>query len=261
MRCGSTALMRHVTIIGCTGLEAYLHDQITAGSLNHYLVAVRDNCLIGMSAWQCEGEYLFLNHLFVLPSAQGRGVGTALWSHGLTHFQFRQPLYLALDVHGDNVKARSWYLAMGMAEVGCKTLMEVPLFPPKTTAEGDWSSSFLEAMDPDYSRYGFSQFTLRTEHATYTIGRLGTSLFRASACAILDDDTALNALHSLDKHRSLLCIGTAQELESAAQRCGVVVGTTKYLVAPMDVIADRVRERCAVLNNLQHRSGTYFMMG
>ena len=253
MRCGSTALMRHFTVIGCTGLEAYIHDQITAGSPTHYLVAVEDDRLIGMSAWRCEGEYLFLKHLFVLPSTQGRGVGTALWSHGISHFQFRQPRYLALDTHDDSPKSRSWYLALGMAVVGHKTLMKVPLFPPKSTTEGNWSSSFLEATDPHYSRYGFSQFTLITEHATYTIGRLGTSLFRASACAILDDDTALNALHSLDKRRALLCIATAQELESAAQHCGVVVGVTESLVTPLDVLADRVRERCAVLNNRPHR--------
>jgi hypothetical protein len=86
-----------------------------------------------MSAWRCEGEYLFLNHLFVLPSTQGRGVGTSLWSHGITHFQSRQPRYLALDVHDDNPKARSWYLALGMTVVGRKILWTS--HPGNTAAE------------------------------------------------------------------------------------------------------------------------------
>jgi len=244
MRCASTALIRHTTIIGCAGLEAYLHDEIAAGSRNHYLVAVSDDLLIGMSAWRCKGEYLFLNHLFVLPSAQGQGVGAALLSHGMTHFQFRQPRYLAVDVHEDNAKARSWYQALGMAGMAQGTLMEVPLIAPKATVHGDWSSTFLGASDPDYVRYGFSQFTLTTDQMTYTIGRLGLSLFRATAWAILDDDAALTALHVLDNNRALLCIDTPQGLTSAVRRRGVVLGQTERLTAPLEALADRLRKRC-----------------
>jgi GNAT superfamily N-acetyltransferase len=241
MRCASTELMRKTTIIGCHGLEAYIHDQIAAGSPNHYLVAAADNRLVGMSAWRCEGEHLFLNHLFVNPSAQGQGAGTALCRLGITHASFHHARFLALDVHEDNPRARSWYHALGLAMEERNTLMEVPLCPATSTSAREWSSSFNSVSDSDYARYGFSQFKLRTEHATYTIGRLGGSLFRVVSSALLKDEIALNALYTLDNKRALLCIGSDKELEVGAKRGGVVIGRIERLVARLDTVAARIR--------------------
>jgi ribosomal protein S18 acetylase RimI-like enzyme len=241
MRRASTATLRRITVIGCVGLEAYIHDQIQSRSANYYHVATEGDRIIGMSAWRCEGEYLFLNHLFVLPSEQGRRVGSTLWFHGINHLTVDRTRYLALDVEENSRLAKSWYQALGMNVVSQQTLMEVPLIAPKTTIYGDWSSTFLGASDPDYVRYGFSQFTLTTDRMTYTLGRLGRSLFRATPWAILDDDAALSALHVLDNNRALLCIGTPQGLTSAVRRRGIVLGQTERLTAPLEALTDRLR--------------------
>lgn len=254
MRCASTELIRRTTVIGCHGLAAYVYDQIAAGSPNHYLVAATDDHLLGMSAWRLEGEYLFLNHLFVSPLAQRQGVGTLLLCHGTTRVPFLRARYLALDVYEDSPYARSWYHALGMTMEESKILMEAPLFPsPTVSTTNVWSSSFRHTWDPDYARYGFSRFSLSTEQATYTIGRLGTSLFRVVEPGLLDDAIALNALYTLDHDRTLLCIGTARELEAPSKRGGMIIGRTERLVAPLDAITAGIRERCAATNSPHHK--------
>lgn len=243
MRSASTSLIRRTTVIGCAGLEAYIDDQIQSQSANQYHVATEGGRVIGMSAWRCEGEYLFLNHLFVLPSEQGRKVGSTLWSYGINRLPIAQTRYLALDVYENSTIAKSWYQALGMNVVAQRILVEVPLMAPKATVHSNWSSTFLGSSDPDYVRYGFSQFTLTTDRMTYTLGLLGPSLLRATTWAILDDDAALAALHVLDNNRTLLCIGTPQGSTSAIHRHGVMIGQTEHLTAPLESFANRLRER------------------
>lgn len=244
MRRACTVVTRRTTVIGCVGLEAYIHDQIQSRSANHYHVATEGDRIIGMSAWRREGDCLFLNHLFVLPSEQGRRIGSTLWSYGMNRLAVDQTRYLALDVHENSMVAKSWYQTLGMNAVAQWALLEVPLVAPETTVHGDWSSTFLGASDPDYVRYGFSQFTLTTDRTTYTLGRLGPFLFRAPAWAILDDDAALSALHVLDKNRALLCVGASQDLTSAVRRRGVMLGQTERLMAPIEALAERLRKCC-----------------
>jgi GNAT superfamily N-acetyltransferase len=90
VRAAASPLMRETTILGGVGLDRFIRDQIASESANRFLVAEVGGHIVGMSAWRYEGEELFLNHLFVHPSAQGRRVGTSLWARGLAVMQHRR---------------------------------------------------------------------------------------------------------------------------------------------------------------------------
>jgi GNAT superfamily N-acetyltransferase len=73
-------------------------------------VAVRDGAIIGFAAYYPPGN--FLHHLFVDPSAQGGGAGSAL----LKTIQAQAGPGLSLKAKLSNHRARSFYAAQGWTE-------------------------------------------------------------------------------------------------------------------------------------------------
>lgn len=240
VRAAASSLMRDTTILGGAGLERFIRDQIASASANRFLVAEVGGHIVGMSAWRYEGEELFLNHLFVHPSAQGRRVGTSLWARGLAGLNTGAARRLSLDVYEDNTRAAAWYRSMGLEPVAQRIVMAVPIPSVLPSAEQAWSSTFLGPADHDYSQYGFSQFTLSTPRAAYTIGRLGTDFFRIASSVLLDDEIAMDALHRLDPRRRLLCFDVPDRWEAAAGRGAVLLGRTMRLTIPIEQLAARL---------------------
>ena len=119
--------MRETTILGGAGLDRFIRDQIASASANRFLVAEVGGHIVGMSAWRYEGEELFLNHLFVHPSVQGRRVGTWLWARGLAGLNTGAARTLSLDVYEDNTRAAAWYRSLGLEPVAQRIVMAVPI--------------------------------------------------------------------------------------------------------------------------------------
>jgi GNAT superfamily N-acetyltransferase len=135
VRAAASPLMRETTILGGVGLDRFIRDQIASEAANRFLVAEVGGHIVGMSAWRYEGEELFLNHLFVHPSAQGRRVGTSLWARGLAGCNTGAARTLSLDVYEDNTRAAAWYRSLGLEPVAQRIVMAVPIpsvSPPRT---------------------------------------------------------------------------------------------------------------------------------
>ncbi len=239
VRAASSPLMRETTILGGLGLDRFLRDQMTAKSANRFLVAEVEGHVVGMSAWRHEGEDLFLNHLFVHPSAQGRRVGTLLWARGMAVMARAGIHRLSVDVYEDNVRAAAWYRSLALEPVATRLLMAVPL-TEGTDERSAWTSTYLGEADEAYARYGFSQFTLSTPRTAYTIGRLGPDYFRSPA-TLLDDEAAMAALAQLDPHRRVLCIDGPDGWEPASARAAVLLGRTIRLRASLEHVAARLK--------------------
>jgi GNAT superfamily N-acetyltransferase len=79
------------------------------------LVAERAGCLVGVSAISQSGETAELEHLWVHPSAIGRGLGRALFHEALAEARARGAacLVIASDPH-----AERFYLRMGASRAG-----------------------------------------------------------------------------------------------------------------------------------------------
>ncbi len=240
VRAASSPFMRETTVLGGLGLDRFLRDQMTAESANRFLVAEVEGHVVGMSAWRYEGEYLFLNHLFVHPSAQGRRVGTLLWARGMAVMARAGIHRLSVDVYEDNVRAEAWYRSLALEPVATRLLMAVPLTEVRDE-RSEWTSTYLGEADEAYGRYGFSQFTLTTQRAAYTIGRLGQSYFRCTA-ALMEDAVALAALHRLDPHRRVLCIDGSEWWQKASERGATPLGRTIRLRAPLEQVVARLDE-------------------
>lgn len=247
MRSAATPLMLYTTVIGCVGLGEFFRDQIAAGHPNRFLVVERDGALVGMSSWRRHGESLHLNYLYVSPPAQGAGIGTALLEAGLAFRESSDVEWLAVDVHDDNQRARGWYDEMGLTLTERRMVLEVPTLASSPEERREWSSTFHEEGVREHTRYGFSSFTLKTPDNSYVVGRLGDSLFRVTSGAIVHDATAMEALHSLDSRRALLCFCTPGELGTDLENRGRVLGMTERLIGSIDCVADRLRA-CGRIN-------------
>ncbi len=238
VRAALSPLMRETTILGGIGLDGFLRDQMTSESANRFLVAEVGGHVVGMSAWRYEGEDLFLNYLFVHPSAQGCRVGTVLWARGMAVMQRPGIHSLSIDVYEDNVRALAWYRSLDLEPIATRLLMAVPLIEA-TDGEDEWTSTYLGEADAVYTRYGFSQFTLTTHRAAYTIGRLGHKYFRGPA-ALMEDEAALAALCRLDLHRRVLCIDGLEWWQKASKRGATLLGRTVRLRAPLEQVVARL---------------------
>jgi len=241
MRSASTPIMLHTTVIGCIGLGEFLRDQIVTGGPNRFLVAERDGILVGMASWRRHGESLHLNYLYVSPSAQGTGIGTALLEAGLAFRESSDVEWLAVDVHDDNQVARGWYGDMGLTPTERRMVLELPTPASCSGEQREWSSTFHEEGVHEHTRYGFSSFTLKTPDNSYVVGRLRDSLFRVAGGAIVHDATAMEALHRLDPKRALLCFPTVEDFQTDPDRYGRVLGATERLVASLNTVSDRLR--------------------
>jgi N-acetylglutamate synthase-like GNAT family acetyltransferase len=237
--------MLRTTVIGCSGLGVFLKDQIAAGPPNRFLVAECDGSLAGMSSWRRQNESLHLNYLYVLPQMQGRGIGRALLDTGLIFRESMDVQWLAVDVHDDNQRARAWYESLGFTPTERRLVVEASIPSARRPATNEWSSTFHEEGIREHARYGFSSFTLKTAEGSYVVGRLGASLFRVTSCSIVHDSIAMEALHSLDPKRALLCFATVEEFQADPGRYGHTLGATERLVASLDVVSDRLRTHTA----------------
>jgi GNAT superfamily N-acetyltransferase len=87
--------------------------------------------ILGFAALACEGDTLRLEHLWVLPSEMGRGVGRALFRHAQE--RARDLGFNTFEVESDP-HASGFYERMGAAQIRTSTsvlegqVREVPVF-------------------------------------------------------------------------------------------------------------------------------------
>ncbi len=125
----------------------------------------------------------------------------------------------------------AWACTRHLRRPGCRFL-SIP-FPRLCLRDGP-QSTYPQA-NPDHTRVGFSQFSLCTAVRTYSIGRLGESLFRCGGSDILNDPCALGALVTLDPCRDLLCIDRSERLTPDIATKGRIVARSERLMVCLPI--------------------------
>jgi GNAT superfamily N-acetyltransferase len=107
----------------------------------HATYAARDNQgILGFSALAQSADMLWLEHLWVLPSASGRGVGRALFHRAQQ--RARDLGFATFEIESDP-HAAGFYERMGAERVGTNTTLldgqprELPIFRCRTSHESD----------------------------------------------------------------------------------------------------------------------------
>jgi GNAT superfamily N-acetyltransferase len=77
--------------------------------------AVENGCTVGFYLLTKENDGMHLDHLWILPSAIGRGIGRALFEHAVE--QGRQLGFQTIKIEADP-NAEGFYLRMGARRVG-----------------------------------------------------------------------------------------------------------------------------------------------
>jgi len=242
LRAEFPAELLQFTIFGCSGIERYVRDMISHQELGNntwYVLGREDADFLGFTEVRRAVDALFLNHGYVLPAARGPGVGTSLLFHGITRARTLNQTRVELDVFHENFTVRRGYRALGFEEVFQQLWLERA---PDDGIAGDegWYSAGLALADRIHEAYGFSEFGLDTRSRSYRIGRLGSSLFRATDAAVLTDPSAAHALRALDPNRSLLCIDQTDAVSDAARQRTVVRARNYRFVADLETTIKRL---------------------
>lgn len=200
--------LRPFTIYASDRLAAYVADRVRAGGAGpsrFVLLTTPDGTAAGMAEWRLGEDVLFLNQLFVDPPHRRCGGARYLLAEGLAASSVPR---IQLDVFETNTTARAWYDRLGFRPMDRRTWHHGPL-PDAAPGLGEATMSDLTHADDQHRRYGFSTFQLTTPTRTYTVGRLGSALFRVQDAALLNDAAALHTLADLDPRRTLLYVGPA----------------------------------------------------
>ncbi|MBK9307129.1 MAG: GNAT family N-acetyltransferase [Nitrospira sp.] len=205
MREGVSEPVRRITILGSPYLPRFIADELARNKNDDYVVCTVRERVVGMCGWRHTDAALHLNHLYLAPSVRGQGLGTVLMLDGLRRIRRPSQDILSVDVFSGTPRAQAWYRSLHLRLETRTRWIELPLPLTQPDHGHGYTVSGLDEAAVKHLRYGFSQFTLTTNLATYRVGRLGQDLFRVCTFSILDDPVALQGLTHLDPERRLVC--------------------------------------------------------
>lgn len=234
------------TIFGCAGINAYIRDTIknqNFGESSLYYVCIDKGEPSGFAELRRTFTTLFLNHIYVLPAARSIGMGRRLLTYGLIQTRSLNQDHLELDVFTDNRRAALWYESLGLKTSYEQSWLKLSISSLAERRDRNWISSGLSQADRLQDCYGFSQFSLQTQAATYGIGRLGESLFRSTDLSILKDSAALGALQYLDPARDLLCIGHGIALPDELTAGARKLAESRRMAGSIETVLERLKNR------------------
>ena len=200
--------VRRITILGSPYLARFVADELAGNKNDEYVTCTVREQVVGMCAWRHTDTALHLNYISVEPERRGQGLGIALMLDGLRRIHRTSQRMFSVDVFSDTPRAHAWYRSLSLRSERRTKWIELPLSLTQPGNGHDCTVSGLDEADLNHFRYGFSQFTLTTNSATYRVGRLGQNLFRVGTSAILQDTAALQGLVHLDPERELVCSGS-----------------------------------------------------
>lgn len=216
-RAGFPRALLPYTIYAQDGIVDYLKGMIQiqrVGTTSATAVAERDGEVIAWAQFHRHPYLLFLNHIYVTPEFQGTGVGRLLLRKAIEEVRDPGQTYLGSEAFATNANALGWYAELGLEPTEVVDWIEMR---PRPT-EGDeiwWSFDGLITGLAALQRYGFCRIVLRTPRKAYVVRSLGTNFFRANGFDILEDPSALTGLHTLNRHRALMCVATAPQPETS----------------------------------------------
>ncbi len=230
------------TPLGCAGARRFIEDTISrrcSGCDVIWLVA-RDPSVVGFVEMRVSPSELFLNHIHVKPSHQGRGIGGRLLRRSIELTRPPDANVIRLSVFRDRTPQIDWYTRLSFVSV--QTLRWATMSLEHGATGGWFSLSELPQADCTHSRYGFSQVVLRTLHGTYKIGRLDERFFRTHEACILEDSSALGALRAIAPGRQLVITHPGHDLGIGERFRQTHSATAVQMSAAIDEVLSRLPE-------------------
>lgn len=177
-----------------------------AGTEHVFDTAWHNQRLVGYTHARGSGSTWHLNYIAVRRTYRAHGVGRELLGRWLREGHRRSMTSFSLDVDQRNTLASSWYERNGFIATRRRWVYEaetksvsgaiVPLHVEGWAGAEAWQLA-----------YGFSEFTVSSDHGVWLIGRLGPTYFRTTE---LLPDRVHRFLISMDPRRRLLLDLAAQ---------------------------------------------------
>jgi len=191
-------------LYGCKGISSYIKEQILVPnnlSDTKYFVAEDAGSISGCIELRLMKDAIFLNYICTSQQKREKGLGNKMLYHAIEHVKTRAHSKMSLDVFINNSVARQWYENLGFSEEYRIDWWKIPVVVKGN--DPGYVSGYPQA-SKCYNEWGFSSFTTMTQSSSYSVGCLGPSWFRITDPALLDDQSAMACLKTLDPDRMIL---------------------------------------------------------
>ncbi len=214
-RAGFPPSLLPYTIYDQPGIVDYLRGMLRwqhVGTTSVTIVSTYQGKVAAWAQFHRHPTLLFLNHVYVTPEFQGAGLGRVLLRGAIDLVREPGQIYLGSEAFSTNKGAHAWYRSLGMEP--SDRVHWVELIPePVQGRRAWWSFDGLVTGLAAQKRFGFSRILLRTRRTAYVIRTLGRHFYRGNSFDILDDASAMTALHTLDPKRKLMIIASGEGRE------------------------------------------------
>lgn len=203
-----------------------------------------NNKVIGMAEFIRNGDYIFLNHIYVTSSMRGMNVGSRLFMEGLLMARNIGQKNIFLDVFKDNIRALNWYNSLGFEIV---QEMSWVIFNyignDKPLNNGGYILKEYSKALRLYSIYGFSEFVLQTKKGEYRIGLLGEKYYRITEKNLIFDCEALNVLNVINPNRKFLGIFPYKLDGENIYEGSLIVSNSYKMKNDIDFVIEKLRSK------------------
>ena len=199
------------TIYDQPGIVDYLRGMVSVQKVRTTsvtTVATHHGEVVAWAQFHRHPTLLFLNHIYVTPDFQGSGLGRVLLRDAISLAKDPTQIYLGSEAFVENKKALSWYASLGLKPSDRLDWVEIKPEPARSSPTW-WSFDGLITGLASHRQFGFCRLLLRTERKEYVMRMLGQRFYRGNSFDVLDDPSAMTALHILDPARSLMIIASS----------------------------------------------------
>ena len=192
-------------IYGCHGIERYVRACILSPEKivdTVYFVAEVEKQIGGCVELRLIGKTIFLNYICTDKKIRHKGLGRKLLLEAIQLIGSTSYKEMSLDVFHDNLVAKSWYEKLGFTTEYNTAWWSIPMATHYNVVPGKISG--MAHSNVSQHEFGFSQFSINTEMASYNVGKMGGDWFRISQEGLLNDAQALSTLCQLEPDRKIL---------------------------------------------------------
>ena len=192
-------------IYGCHGIDSYLRQCFSIPESladTVYMVAEDEDRIAGYIELRLIDKSVFLNYICTHANIRHKGLGRELLLKAIYVIGPSSYDRMSLDVFHNNLVAKSWYEKLGFTNEYVTIWWSIPLAVRGYGLPGKISG--IAHANACQREFGFSQFSINTTMASYSVGKLGNDWFRISQEVLLNDDQALATLYQLAPDRKIL---------------------------------------------------------
>lgn len=200
-----SAWVNERTIYGSPKVDRYVKAAIESVDFAapQYFVAGKGQRILAVAQVTPVYRKTMLSYICTREDSRSLGLGRALLME-VARLGSKEGGTVTLDVFKTNTRAIQWYRSLGFSEESRIAWWELNKSDQEDICKNTVVAIGLPQADVIHTHFGFSEFNLEVDSASYRIGRLGSRWFRLNDIAAALDRDVVSSLTAMDPNRNVL---------------------------------------------------------